>query len=99
MSIMIVAILSFFMLSFGIAGVVSSKNMIMIIISAELILVAASLAVVSFAFESLFLSVMEFLLTIWSVMAMEIIALVAAYRYMHREEISFDIDKLSSLKG
>ncbi|MEM3841390.1 MAG: hypothetical protein QXN59_01700 [Candidatus Micrarchaeaceae archaeon] len=77
----------------------SSRNLIIMLLSIEAILVSASLVGTSIFSASGNGSIVLFLISVWGIASVEIIALVAIYHYITREEGSMDVTKLSKLKG
>ncbi len=88
-------------LAIGIAGVVSSKNFVIIILSTELIISGSILAAVSF-FSSSTIENGSFgilILSLWVIAGVEIIMLVAFYMSMKQQVGYFNVNKLSRGKG
>jgi NADH-quinone oxidoreductase subunit K len=92
-------ILAVAVFAIGIAGVVASKNFLIMMLSIEVAIAASTLLAVSFFYFVSGADIVMLLLVIWSVASVEVIALVAFYRYMAKEEISLDVTKLSKLKN
>ncbi len=90
--------LSIALFAIGLGGVVASRNFLIIMLSIEISITASTLLALSFFYFVSSNSIILLLLTIWSIASVEVMALVAFYRYMVREEISLDIAKLSKLK-
>jgi NADH:ubiquinone oxidoreductase subunit K len=82
----------------GLAGAASSKNFIIIILSLEVSITAATLLALGLFYFVDPNDILIFLLTVWSVISVEVMALVALYRYMTKHSMSLDISKLSDLK-
>jgi NADH-quinone oxidoreductase subunit K len=90
--------LSIALFAIGIAGVASSKNFLIMMLSIEISITASTLLALSFFYFVSGSNIILFMLTIWSIASAEVMALVAFYRYMVKGEISLDITKLSRLK-
>ncbi|MEM0094473.1 MAG: NADH-quinone oxidoreductase subunit K [Candidatus Micrarchaeaceae archaeon] len=85
--------------SIGVAGAVSSKHFIEIILGIELIFVASTIAMVAFFAATPNTSGGAILLIIiWSLAAAEIITFVGIYMHMKSKLQDFDVRKLSSMK-
>ena len=91
--------LAFALFSIGIAGVSLSRHFVVMIISAEVALSAATVLAILFFDTSNNAYLLPLLFSIWAVAAAEVMALIALYRYMVREEVSLDVSKLSSFRG
>lgn len=91
--------LSIAIFSIGIAGVVASRNFLIMMLSVEVALVASTLLAISFFYFVASSDIVLLLLTIWSIASAEVIAMVAIYRYMVKEQISLDVAKLSKLRN
>ena len=91
-------LISFALFAIGIAGVAASRHFVVMILSAEIILVASSLAAVSVYTYVSNGVILPLLLAIWSVAALEVIALVVFYRYLASLEFSLDVTKLSKYR-
>ncbi|MCL5430270.1 MAG: NADH-quinone oxidoreductase subunit K [Candidatus Marsarchaeota archaeon] len=89
---------SFAVFAIGIVGVVASRHFILMLLSIEIALAAATLlATVFFYFDSNG-NILVLLFMIWTIAATEAIALVSFYRYLSRYETSMDVTKLSRLR-
>ncbi len=86
------------LLSIGLAGIASSRHLIIMLMSIEIILVGASLVAIAFFTYYSGSAILPLLFTIWAVAASEVIMLISFYRYMAKGEFSLDITKLSELK-
>lgn len=91
--------LSIAMFAIGISGIAASRHFLIMMLSIEVAITASTLLVTAFFYFSSNNNVLLPLLAIWSVAATEVIALVAIYRYLVKEEVSLDITKLSKLKN
>ena len=91
--------LSLAMFAVGISGVAASRHFLIMMISIEVAIMASTLLAATFFYYSTSGNILVFLLTLWSVAAMEVIALVAVYRYLGKFEVNLDVTKLSKLKN
>ncbi len=87
--------------SIGIAGIISSRHFILLVVSGEISLLGGIVTLVSFLqFASTNDgSAFSALLSIWSIAALEVIVVVLVYEFMRKKVPDFDISKLSKLKG
>ncbi len=87
------------LIAIALAGLASHKNLISIMLGIELIFLASIVVLVSF-FDTAAgnPSAVIALFSIWSVLAAEIIALIAFYVYLKYKGVSFDLSKLSKMK-
>lgn len=92
-------VLSIALFSIGISGVISSRNFIIMMLSLEVIFAGSLLLALTFFYYVTPGNIITLLLAIWAVASSEVIAIVALYRYMVKEEISLDVRKLSKLKN
>jgi NADH-quinone oxidoreductase subunit K len=83
----------------GIAGLVSSRHFLVMMLSIEISLTASTLLAMSFFYYAQSSNIIMLLLAIWAVASTEILAMVVFYRYMVKNEISLDVSKLSKLKN
>lgn len=90
--------LSIAMLALGLSGIASSKNFLIMMLSVEVVITASTLLATAFFYYSVTNNILLFLIAMWSVASVEVIALVAFYRYLAKEEVSLDVTKLSKLK-
>lgn len=91
--------LSFAMFAIGIGGMAASRHFLIMMVSSEVAIAASTLlATVFFSYSSAG-NILVLLLSMWSVAAMEVVALVVVYRYMARTEVSLDVTRLSKLKN
>lgn len=89
---------SFALFSIGLAGVAATRHFLIMIISMEVAIVAATLlAAVYFSYTTNG-DVMLLLFALWVVAAAEAIVLIAFYRYIAKFEMSMDVAKLSRLR-
>lgn len=91
-------LLSFVIFAIGIAGALASRHILLVIISTEMILVAATIIGIGF-FDFYKGNIIPFLFTVWGVAASEIIMLIVFYKYLSKYEEDMDITKLSKLKN
>jgi NADH-quinone oxidoreductase subunit K len=91
--------LSFAMFAIGVGGMASSRHFLTIMMSSEAAIAASALLATAFASYISMGNVLALLLAIWSVAAMEVIALTAVYRYMAKTGMMMDVTKLSKLKN
>ncbi len=91
-------LLGFAIFAIGIAGVVATRHLLILILSVE-IAISASIIIAAGEFHYIALNdIVGFLFVVWAVASAEIIALIAIYRYMYKSGISMDITKLSKLR-
>ncbi|MGC8622535.1 MAG: NADH-quinone oxidoreductase subunit K [Candidatus Micrarchaeia archaeon] len=91
-------LLSFAMFSIGLAGIISSKHAVIIVLSSEVGLVASMLFLLSFFAYYSQGNALGLLFSIWSIMSAEAIMLIVFYRYLAKAEMSLDISKLSKYR-
>lgn len=84
----------------ALAGIVSDRHFIVMMLAIELIFVASAVLLVSFfSFaRSPDPAAVDMLISIWAVAATEVIAMVTFYVYMKSQGFNFDVAKLSRLK-
>ena len=89
------------LLAIGIAGVVSSRNFVIIILSTELIIAGSILAAVSFFSASTAIngSFGILIISLWVIAGVDIIMLVAFYISMKQQVGYFNVNKLNRGKG
>jgi NADH-quinone oxidoreductase subunit K len=92
-------ILSIAIFAIGIAGVIASRNFLIMMLSIEIALTASTLLALSFFYFVSSNDIVIFLLVIWSVASTEVLALIVFYKYLVKGEISLDIRKLIKLKN
>lgn len=92
-------ILSIALFAIGIGGILASRHFLIMMLSIEVALVASTLLALSFFYYAAVSNILLFLLAVWAVASVEVIVLVALYRYMVKGEISLDVTKLSKLKN
>jgi NADH-quinone oxidoreductase subunit K len=90
--------LSIAIFAIGLSGVVASKNFLIMMLSIEIAITASTLLALSFFYFVSTNDILIFMLTIWSIASVEVMALVVFYRYMIKGKISLDITKFSKLK-
>lgn len=93
------ALLAIAVFAIGMAGVVASRNFLIMMLSIEVAITASTLLALSFFYFVGGTDIVMLLLTIWAIASAEVMALVAFYRYMAKEEVSLDVTKLSKLKN
>lgn len=91
-------ILSMALFAIGIVGVAFTRHFLIMILSLEVALVAATLASVAFFYFNTNGNIVLLLFTIWTIAAVEAIALISFYRYIARFETTLDVTKLSRLR-
>ncbi|MGC8585932.1 MAG: NADH-quinone oxidoreductase subunit NuoK [Candidatus Micrarchaeia archaeon] len=91
-------LLSFAIISIGLAGITATRHFIMIVVSVELMLLGSSLLAVSIFHYYAAGNIIILLLSIWAVAAIEVIVAVVLYRYMEKEELTLDVSKFSKLR-
>lgn len=93
------AVLSIALFSIGIAGVLSSKHFIIMMLSIELIFAASILLALTFFYYVASGNIVLLAISIFAIASAEVLAIVAFYRYMVKGEISLDVTNLSKLKN
>ncbi|MGC8651753.1 MAG: NADH-quinone oxidoreductase subunit K [Candidatus Micrarchaeia archaeon] len=93
-----VLMLSFAIISVGLAGVAATRHFIIMVVAVELMLLGSALLALSLFHYYAQGNILLLLLAIWSIAAIEVMAAVVLYRYMEREELSLDVRKLSKLR-
>ena len=91
--------LSLAVFAIGIAGMASSRHFLIMVISSEVAIAASALLATAFFSYVSAGNILMLLLSIWSVAAMEVVALVAVYRYMAKTGMIMDVTRLSKLKN
>jgi NADH:ubiquinone oxidoreductase subunit K len=86
--------------SIALAGIISNRHLIVIMLGVELIFIASILGLVSFFSyaKNPDSSAVIMLVALWSVAAAEVIAVITFYVYMKAHGSDFDVMKLSRLK-
>jgi NADH-quinone oxidoreductase subunit K len=82
----------------GISGVAASRNFIVMMLSIEVSIVAATLLAVAVFRYGAPGNIMVLLFALWAVAAAEVIVLIVFYRYLSRYELSMDVTRLSRLR-
>jgi NADH:ubiquinone oxidoreductase subunit K len=90
--------LGFAVFVLGVAGIVSSRNVIIMLLSTEVIMLSASFMAVVFFNFNVNGSIVSLLFTIWSIAAAEVIMVIVFYRYLAGSKASLDIKSLSKLR-
>lgn len=91
-------IVSFALFSIGIAGVAATRHFLLMILSIEIAIVASTLISTAFYYYNTAGNLMPLLFTMWTIAAVEAIALVAFFRYISKYEVDMDVTKLSKLR-
>jgi NADH:ubiquinone oxidoreductase subunit K len=91
-------LLAFGLFSIGVAGISASRHLIIMILSIEIILVGSSLMAISIYSYVSGGEVLALLFAIWSIAAIEVIALVAFYRYVAKLQVSLDVTRLAKYR-
>lgn len=88
------------LLAVALSGIISERHFAVIMFSVEIIFIASIVGLVSFFSysQSPDPSAVPMLISIWSVAAAEVIALITFYIFMKSRGFDFDITKLSKLK-
>lgn len=88
------------LVSVALAGIISDKHFVAIMLAIELIFIA-SIVLLAYFFANLQnadVSAVPMMIAIWSVAAVEVIALVTFYVFMKARGFEFDITKLSKFR-
>ncbi len=91
--------LSFALFAIGIAGVAASRHFLIMMLSVEVAIIASTLLATVFFYYTAPGNIITLLLTMWTIASMEVLALIAFYRYLALQEVSLDVTKLSKLKN
>ncbi|MCL5680199.1 MAG: NADH-quinone oxidoreductase subunit K [Candidatus Marsarchaeota archaeon] len=91
-------IISFAVFALGVAGIVSSRNIVIMLLSTEVILLSATLLAVVFFNFNAGGEILPLLFTIWAIAAAEAIMVIVFYRYLVSSKSSLDIKVLSKLR-
>jgi NADH:ubiquinone oxidoreductase subunit K len=88
------------LLAVALAGIITERHFIAILLAIELIFIASTIALVAFFSyaQSPDPSAVPMLIGIWAVASAEIITLITFYMYMKSKGFDFDVSKLSKLK-
>ena len=92
------AIMSAAIFAIGVAGMVSSKHFLVMILSIELSLIAATTLVVSFYSNGYSGFAIMFLFAVWAIAAVEAMALIVFYQELARRGKGMDITKMSQIR-
>ena len=91
-------VISFAVFALGIAGLVSSRNIVIMLLSTEIMLLSSTLlALVFFSFD-VNGQILPLLFTIWAIASAEAITVIVFYRYLISSKSSLDIKILSKLR-
>lgn len=91
-------LLGFAMFAIGISGIAASRHFVIMMLSVEVALIAATLVGTAFFYYVSSTNILIFLLAVWSVASVEVLSLVVFYRYLAKNEVSMDVTKLSKLR-
>ncbi|MDE1869169.1 MAG: hypothetical protein KGH60_04375 [Candidatus Micrarchaeota archaeon] len=91
-------LLGFAMFAIGISGIAASRHFVIMMLSVEVALIAATLVGTAFFYYVSSVNILIFLLAVWSVASVEVLSLVVFYRYLAKNEVSMDVTKLSKLR-
>jgi NADH:ubiquinone oxidoreductase subunit K len=88
------------LLGISLAGIITDRHFVVIMLAIELMLISSSILLVYFFAYSIApdASVVPMLVSIWSVAAVEVITLITFYVYMKSRGFDFDVTKLSKLR-
>lgn len=88
------------LISIALAGIATDRHLIAIMLAVELIFLSSTVALLTFlsSNQNADSSGIMLLLSIWSVAAVEIIALIAFCVYIKGSGFSFDVSKLSKMR-
>ncbi len=85
----------FALFSIALAGLASSRHLLVLIVALELALAAATLAALAnYGFASP-AGLVDFLLVVWTIASAEVMCLVAIYRFLSRQGMGADVSSLS----
>ncbi len=83
--------------SIGISGIFASRHLVLVILSTEVMIIAATLVGVGM-FDYFGGDIVPFLFSAWAIAATGILLLVLMYRYMEVYRTSLDLGRLSGFK-
>ncbi|MDE1851332.1 MAG: hypothetical protein KGH69_01415 [Candidatus Micrarchaeota archaeon] len=88
------------LLGVALAGIITDRHFVIIMLAVEVMLVASMVATVAFISYASDADPMGFVLlaALWAVAATETIALVTFYVYMKYRGVDFDVTKLSRMR-
>ena len=90
--------LSLALFALGVSGVASSRHFLIMLLSIEIIIVAATLLAAAIYSNVMAGGIMELLFALWTVAAVEVMVLIVFYRYLAKYELSMDVTRLSRLR-
>jgi NADH:ubiquinone oxidoreductase subunit K len=82
----------------GLAGLASERHFLLMVLSIEVSLIAATTFVISFYAQGYSGFGIAFVFAVWSIAAVEAIALIAFYRQLVQSGAGLDVRKLSRLR-
>jgi len=93
--------LSFAMLAVGIAGIVASRHIVLIVLSVEVMFVSSIILLAAAASYTSTLNgdAAAMIIAVWAVAASDVIVLVALYLIIKAKGAKFDVTLFSELKG
>ena len=92
-------VLSAFIFAIGVAGVISRRNPLVVLLCLELMLNAGNLALVAFSRMTGTGDGQIFALIVMIVAAAEVVIGLGLIVAMHRDRLPMDVDEMSELKG
>ncbi len=89
------------LLGIALAGIVTDRHFVAIMLAVELMFISSSILLVYFFYyaQNPDASVLPMIVSIWSVAAVEVIALITFYVYMKSRGFDFNVAKLSKLRS
>ena len=91
--------LSAFLFAVGALGVLLRRNPLIVLLSLEIMLNAANLALIGFARHLGDTSGQVFALAVMAVAASEVVVGLGLVVALHRRDLELDVDRLSTLRG
>ncbi|MDP2877032.1 MAG: NADH-quinone oxidoreductase subunit NuoK [Holophaga sp.] len=98
-SMNLVLLISFLLFSIGVAGVLIRRNVLIILMCAELMLNAANLNLIAFARHSGTVAGQAFALMVMGLAAAEVAVGLAIVVALYRKKNSISVDEINLLKG
>ena len=88
------------LLGVSLAGIITDRHFVVIMLAIELVFISSSILLVYFFSYSSApdASAVPMIVAIWSVAAVEVITLITFYVYMKSKSFDFDVTKLAKLK-
>ena len=92
-------VLSAFLFTTGAIGVLLRRNLLIVLLSLEIMLNSANLALIGFARNLGHNDGQVFALAVMAVAASEVVVGLGLIVALHRSDVALDVDKLTTLRG